>query len=232
MFSRSKDVPTGTTTSVRGYEPLARGGVSAGPILTGVVVAFGAMLLLSALIGGIIAALELAEPSTIDGGAVEVGIGAGIALVVAQFLAYMWGGYTAGRMARGAGAANGFLVPLVAIIVGAIVAAVVTGLGAETNFNMPFSDYQLPIEENNLVDWGVGIGIAALVAMFLGGLIGGAAGARWHTKLEREAFEEHHEGGVVLERPEEVDLRERSASDRATDQTAVAPRDGVTRTVR
>ena len=46
-------------------------------------------------------------------------------------------------------------------------------------------------EESNLVDIGTGIGIAVLVAMFFGSIIGGMLGARWHTKLERRAAERH-----------------------------------------
>ena len=50
--------------------------------------------------------------------------------MIAQFLSYMWGGYTAGRMGRGAGLVNGFLVPVVALIVAAVVAAAVLVIGA------------------------------------------------------------------------------------------------------
>jgi hypothetical protein len=167
--------------------PETRGGVAGGAVITGVVVAFGAMFLLSAVVGGVLVALGVTDTQVTQGEAVQAGIGAGIALVVAQFLSYLWGGYTAGRMARGAGVANGVLVPIVALLVAAGVAALVTALGADANLNLPFSDNRLPIEDANLVDWGVGIGIAALVAMFLGGIVGGAAGARWHTKLERDA---------------------------------------------
>ena len=41
-------------------QPRARGGLSIGGILTGVVVAFGAMFLLSAIIGGLLAVLGIA----------------------------------------------------------------------------------------------------------------------------------------------------------------------------
>lgn len=173
---------TNTTTV-----PETRGGVAGGAVITGVVVAFGAMFLLSAIVGGVLVALGATDADVTQGEAIDAGIGAGIALVVAQFLSYAWGGYTAGRMARGAGVANGVLVPIVALVVAGGVAALVTALGADANLNLPFSDNRLPIEDANLVDWGLGIGIAALVAMFLGGIVGGSSGARWHTKLERAA---------------------------------------------
>jgi len=164
--------------------------VAFGPILTGVVVAFGAMFILSALIGGVLAALGIAETDITRGEAIDAGIGAGIAFVVAQFLSYLWGGYTAGRMARGAGVVNGILVPVLALILGGLTAAAVASLGAEANVNLPFTQNRLPLENDYLVDWGVGIGIAALIAMFVGAAIGGGMGARWHTKLERNAHGE------------------------------------------
>ena len=168
----------------------ARGGVSGGAILTGVVVAFGAMFLLSALIGGILAALGVAETDITRGEAIDAGIGAGIAFVVAQLLSYMWGGYTAGRMGRGAGIANGVLVPVTAIVLALITGAIVTGLGATANLNLPFTENRLPLENDYLVNWGIGVAIASFIAMFVGAIIGGAMGARWHTKLETDVYGE------------------------------------------
>jgi hypothetical protein len=199
---------TTTATHTRSVDR-ARGGIGAGPILTGVVVAFGSMFLLSALVGGVIAALGFADANVTEGEAIDAGIGAGIALVVAQFLAYLWGGYAAGRMARGSGLANGLLVPLLALVVGVLVAAVASALGATANLNLPFTTNQLPVEEGNLVDWGVGVGIASVVAMFLGGALGGGMGVRWHSKLERSVAEEQTE--------REVDLRDKTTPTPATD---------------
>jgi hypothetical protein len=182
-------------------EPVeARGGVSGGAILTGVVVAFGAMLILTALIGAVLAALGVSETSISQGDAIDAGIGAGMALVVAQFLSYLWGGYTAGRMGRGAGIANGLLVPVVAILVAVLVGAVAAAVGATSNLNLPFTTNRLPLENDYLVNWSIGIGIASLVAMFLGGILGGILGARWHTKLERRVYEEDNvaTGGIPV----------------------------------
>jgi hypothetical protein len=186
-----------------------RGGVSAGAILTGVLVAFGAMFLLSGIVAGVLVALDVLEEGVESTRAIEVGVGAGIALVVTQLLAYLWGGYTAGRMGRGAGIGNGLAVPLVAILLALIIGAVVAALGATAQFNLPFSDTRLPVEDNFLIDLGVGVGIASLVAMFLGGAIGGAMGARWHTKLERRAEEEEIAQREAERR--EIDLRDREA---------------------
>lgn len=224
MFGRSRDHDETTvarTDRERVEVDNARGGVAFGPILTGVVVAFGAMFLMLALVGGVLATTGVA--SDLESNAVEAGLGAGMALVVAQFLSYLWGGYTAGRMGRGAGALNGLLVPLVAIVVAVIVGAIATGLGESANLNLPFTVNRLPLESDLLVDWGVAIGIASLVAMFLGGLIGGALGERWHTRLERRVYDEnvqvagsHTTTGTTAAGTREIDLRGHESETRST----------------
>ena len=169
----------------------ARGGISGAALITGVVVAFGAMFLLSALAGGVLTAAGITPDDVANAtGTIEAGVGAGVVLVIAQFLAYLWGGYTAGRMARGAGVLNGLLVPLIAIVIAVLVGAVVASLGATANLNLPYSTNRLPLEDNYLIDWGTPIAIAALAAMFVGGGLGGGLGAAWHTRLERTRADE------------------------------------------
>jgi hypothetical protein len=169
----------------------ARGGFSFGSVLSGVVVAFGAFIVLAALIGGIFAATGIADGGISTTEAANAGLGAAIGLVIAQFLAYMWGGYTAGRMARGSGVLNGLLVPIFAIILAALVGAVATALWTNAGGEPPDTT-ALPVPLSELSEIGTYAGIGALVAMLLGGALGGAMGARWHTKLE------DHEREVAL----------------------------------
>lgn len=114
-------------------------------------------------------------------------MGVGIGLLLAQFLSYLWGGYTAGRMARGSGTANGVLVPIAALvfvaILGTIIAAV-TGAAAELD---PSDVQQLPLPLSRLTDIGTAVGVGLLLAMLGGGALGGWLGARWHTELENRA---------------------------------------------
>ena len=185
MLWRRKEV-------VHDREPLpVKGGVSFGAILTGVLVAFGALLLLSALIAGGLIAWEIETDELVADAGLEVGLGIAAVMVAAQFISYLWGGYAAGRMARGAGAANGILVPFLALILAALVGAVVAALGTDVQFGPPFTETRLPVSDDLIVDWGLGVGIASLIAMFLGGVIGGIAGARWHRQLEHDALVEH-----------------------------------------
>lgn len=191
--------------------PIARGGVSFWSILTGAVVALGAMVLLSAITAGVLDATGTSPEELTSGDVVEAGIVAGIVFVVAQFLSYLWGGYTAGRMARGAGALNGLLVPIVALLL-VVLAGAIAGLmiGGDVSWNLPWSTNQLPFSTDNAVDYGVPVGIAALVAMLLGGILGGILGSNWHNKLERRAVADR----VTDDERRDAEIRGRSAAER------------------
>ena len=161
-----------------------RGGVSFWSVLSGVLVAFGAFIVLSAIIGAILAATGIAEGGIQTSEATTAGLAAGIGLVVAQFLSYLWGGYTAGRMARGSGFMNGLLVPIVALVFVAILGAILAAVTGTSPDAAAAQAQSLPLPLASLSEIGTGVGIGALVAMLLGGLLGGKMGARWHTKLE------------------------------------------------
>jgi hypothetical protein len=186
------DVVTRRPVTERTAAPVAvdraRGGFSAGSVITGVLVAFGSFIVLSALIGAIMAALGMTEGTINAADARNATIGAGIGLVLAQFLAYLWGGYTAGRMARGAGLLNGMLVPIVAIVLVALLGAIVAAVAGNINVQAETANVeaQLPLPLSDLADIGTGVGIGVLVAMLLGGGLGGHLGSRWHTKLEND----------------------------------------------
>lgn len=166
-----------------------RGGISLGSILTGMAVALGAMFLLTALIGGIAFAMDLADVQ-VNATAEQIGWGVGIALVLAMFLAYLWGGYSAGRMARGAGLLNGVLVPVAALLLTGLVALIVWAVGAEVRIAAPFTPVQIPVDQDLAVTFGTVLGIASLVAMFGGAALGGWLGSRWHDKLEATVVDE------------------------------------------
>ena len=164
----------------------ARGGVSFWSVLSGVLVAFGAFIVLTAIIGAFLAASGVAEGGIQSGQATEAGLAVVIGLIVAQFLAYLWGGYTAGRMARGSGVLNGLLVPILALVFVAVLGAIIAGVtGMSPDAAAADVDsMSLPLPLSDLSELATGLGIGLLVAMLLGGALGGAMGSRWHTKLE------------------------------------------------
>lgn len=165
--------------------PIARirGGVSPWSIVTGLLVTYGAVLVLSALFGSLYAAMGVTEGGLTAAQAEAAVWGTLAGLFFIQFLGYMWGGYTAGRMARGTGWVNGIMVAVAAValvmILGAIVAAT-TAVPLEQIFPVPLGDAGMIA---------TGVGISLLVAALAGGALGGAVGARWHTRLEDSALE-------------------------------------------
>jgi len=198
--TEQRDVPAASTVDAAPTARIpvavdrARGGFSLWSVLSGVLVAIGAFIVISAIVGGILAATGIAEGGIQTNDLTEASIGVGIGLVVAQFLAFLWGGYTAGRMARGSGVLNGILVPVVTIILIGILGAIVAALiDADLQGN---TAQELPLPLNTAQDIGTGVGIGLLVAALLGGSLGGWLGARWHTKLENDESAVHRDAAL------------------------------------
>lgn len=215
MFGK-KDKNDGTDTEVNRREiTIARGGIAPWAILTGVVVAYGAFSLIFAIVGGAFAASGV-EADELTSASREIGIGVAIGALVSWFLAFLWGGYTAGRMGRGAGILNGILVPILFLVIGGIVAALVAAFGETANLQLPFTQNQLPIRGSELYEYSIAFSIAILAAMLIGGILGGGMGQRWHKKLERRTLhdEEQRVEGQRQSQAQSstgtVDLRDRS----------------------
>jgi hypothetical protein len=94
-------------------------------------------------------------------------------------------------MARGAGAINGLLVAVFAIVLVAILGAIAGVFAGDVTSVDPAQVQQLlPLPLGRVRDIGTITGIGLLVAMLVGGTLGGALGARWHTKLENREIAE------------------------------------------
>lgn len=113
-----------------------------------------------------------------------IGISAAIASLVALFIAYIIGGYTAGRMARFDGAKNGIGVVVWTIIVAAVLGAGGTALG--TRFNVA-SQLHLKLNSGTMTTAGLLALVVAIVVMLLGAVLGGVMGERYHRKIDRDA---------------------------------------------
>ena len=220
MFGRNKTTRVEPTTEVREVHerPIAaRGGVSLGTIITGGLVAIGAFFLLSSIVGAVLSQTGVTPQELARGDEVDAGIAGAVALLVAWFLSFIWGGYTAGRMGRGSGFLNGLLVPFAVIALAAAVGAVAWALGASEGWTLPSPTQQLQVEgEFTSVDYGLGLAAITLGVMFFGSVVGGIFGARWHTKLERKVELERNEA-LTDERAastREVDLRDRETERR------------------
>ncbi len=137
----------------------------------------------AAIVGGVGYQMD-APVSGDDPTSQKLGIGGLIGGLVALFLGYLVGGYTAGRMARFDGVKNG-----IGVVIWTIVMAIVLGvLGAVlgNEFDLP-QRLRLNIDRQTLTTAGVISLVVTLVVMLAGAVLGGKLGAGYHRKIDRAA---------------------------------------------
>lgn len=202
------------------------GQVSLLSVLAGTLVALASFAVLLGIAAGILSAIGIDTADLTSNDWEQLGIGGGIVAALVLFLSYLFGGYIAGRMARRAGALNGGLVFLVAILLGLAVALVV---GSQTDTEAVAENLRVlgvPTSGSEYGDIGTVAGIAALLAMLGGSVLGGVLGERWHGKLARRALDPDigPEASARREMNEAADRRRQTEVSRpwATGQTATA----------
>jgi len=173
------------------------GGIKWGAAFFGWLSANGLAVLLIALLSAAGVAIGLTEgiPSVdeaVDSAgdqADTIGIVGGIVLLVILFLAYLAGGYVAGRMARFDGARQGIAVWVIGILV--VLALAVAGLvfGSEYNVLQQLNLPRIPIDEGTATTGGIIALVAVLLVTLLGAILGGKLGDRFHRKVDRAGFD-------------------------------------------
>jgi hypothetical protein len=185
-------VRRGTAREAVAAQRAVFGGISWGAAFFGWLSANGLAVLLIALLSAAGVALGLARGvDTADEAAAQaetLGIGGGIAILVVLFLAYLAGGYVAGRMARFDGARQGVAVWLIGLLVVLVLAAAGAILGAQYNVLQQLNLPRIPIDEGTATTAGVVTLVAILLVTLLGALIGGTVGERYHRKVDRAGF--------------------------------------------
>jgi phosphotransferase system glucose/maltose/N-acetylglucosamine-specific IIC component len=155
-------------------------------VLAGVLVAYGAFVLLAALVGAVAVAVGLdTELSSNDWA--TLGRGSAVTVTVVAFVAYLFGGYVAGRMARRAGLVNGLAVFVLALVVAVVVGAIVASQTDTEAIQANLRSLGLPVTGTEWARIGTAAGIGTLVGMLVGAGIGGVVGERWHGELVRWA---------------------------------------------
>jgi hypothetical protein len=158
------------------------GRVSFVAVITGVLVAFGAIFLLAVLVGVVLVGNGVGPADYLRDGALRTRLATAAVLVMVPFFAYFWAGYTAGRMGGPRrGAVNGALVAILATAAGAAMALAVRESG--TRLDLSFVEIRFPAGQTDLLGLGAGLGIAVLGATLIGGILGGAVGSRWHRRI-------------------------------------------------
>jgi hypothetical protein len=179
---------TGSSSDAISEEYYRRGGVSLGGAATGTMVAIASTLGLTLWGAAVLDAQGYDLHEALRGELSWTSAGVGIGFVTAVFLSFLWGGYAAGRMGVEAGAINGLLVGVFALLVGAAAAYVAIGLLDADAVDLPLGIGSLPLDAN-FTGPGFGFVGAILVAMIGGAIWGGVNGSRWHLRVEDDSEE-------------------------------------------
>ena len=164
------------------------GGMKFGACFFGWLTATGTAVLLTALLTAAGAALGLGQEVTAAQATSDpqtIGLVGGIALLVVVLIAYLAGGYVAGRMARFNGVKQGVGVWLWAIIVAVVVAVLSLIAGSQFNLLANLNGFpRIPIDEGTLTTGGIIAAIALVAAALVGAILGGLAGMRFHRRVD------------------------------------------------
>ena len=163
------------------------GGFSISSVLAGVLVSYGAFAILAGLAA---AALDAFGDNTdLSSDWERLGTTGGLVVAGVLFLAYLFGGYVAGRMARRNGLAHGAGVLVLGIVVVTAVAALARRSADPDTIASNLRSLGIPTTADEYGQAGTVAGIASLVAVVVGSLLGGALGERWHARLFARAVD-------------------------------------------
>lgn len=164
------------------------GGLNIGAAFFGWLVAIAIAILLTSIVGAVLAAVgsnAKITRSEAERTAGTIGVAAGIVLLVVLALAYYTGGYVAGRMSRFDGAKQGIGVWVIGLVVTIVALALGAIFGAQYNIldrvNLP----RIPISTSELGWGGIITAIAVIVLTLLAAALGGVVGHRYHNRVDR-----------------------------------------------
>jgi hypothetical protein len=168
------------------------GGMKFGAGFFGWLTATGTAVLLTGLLTAVglgVGSQQDLTPAQVGGGPRTLGVAGAIVLLVVILVAYYCGGYVAGRMARFNGFKQGVGVWLWSLV--AAVVVTVLSLVAGDRFNVLSSVNSLPslpVSGNALTTAAIVSAIVVIVAAFVGAVLGGLAGMRYHRRIDRATF--------------------------------------------
>jgi hypothetical protein len=187
---RADDGSTTRTERVVEPGPTAHerfGGMNWGAAFFGWMVAVGMTVLLTGLIGAVVAAVDQNTSITQDDAeqaAGSISLVAAIVLLVVLTLGYYAGGYVAGRMSRFDGGRQGLGVWFLGLLVTALAVALGVAFGAQYDVLDRVDLPRLPIPTDQVTSGGVITAVAVLVVTALAAMAGGTVGRRYHAKVD------------------------------------------------
>ena len=166
------------------------GGLNLGAAFFGWLVAIAIAILLTSVIGAVLAGIGSTTTITQSDAQREagtIGVAAGVVLLLVLVIGYYTGGYVAGRMSRFDGARQGMGVWLIGLVVTIVAIGLGALFGAEYNILDRVSLPRIPVSTDQL-GWGAAItGIAVVLLTLLAAMLGGKVGHRYHDRVDRAA---------------------------------------------
>lgn len=172
---------TPVTADVGVEEARARfGGVDIPATLAGALAALGTAVLLAGILAGV---GTYGYQLGIDNAEEKLTAGGLIGGLVTLFLAFLVGGWVAGRVARYDGGRNGLLTAVWFLLLAAITAGLGAWAGDEYDV---FRNVNLPqwFDRDALTGAAIGTGLLALAVMLGAGYLGGRLGERYHREAD------------------------------------------------
>ncbi|GAA2080613.1 hypothetical protein GCM10009821_21300 [Aeromicrobium halocynthiae] len=164
------------------------GGQNIGAAFFGWIVAMGVAILLAGIIGAVLTAVGSdigVTQSEAEREAGTIAVATAVVALLVLGLAYLAGGYVAGRMSRFDGARQGLgvwgiglLVTIVSVGLGAIFGATYDVLA---RVDLP----RLPLSGEQLTGGSIVAALVVLAVTLLGALAGGVLGQRYHRRVDR-----------------------------------------------
>jgi hypothetical protein len=164
------------------------GSISWVSVLGGTCAAYGLAAAVLAIAGGV-AVLIHGGSNFSDLSPYTFKVTTGIIVALVLFLAFLFGGYVAGRMARRSGVTNGLGVFVLGVILAVGIGVWVREAGGGPSLAKTLRDVGAPTTWHQWRAEGVLFGIITLAAMLIASIIGGASSERWHTMLSKRALD-------------------------------------------
>jgi hypothetical protein len=156
------------------------GGVDVPATVAGALAALGTAALLAGILAGAgTYGYQLGRDNVTE----ELTVGGLAGGLVTLFIAFLVGGWVAGRVARYDGGRNGVLTVLWFVLLAAAAAAIAAVAGKEYD---AFRNVNLPqwFDRDALTGAAIATGLLALAVMLLAGWIGGRLGERYHRRAD------------------------------------------------
>jgi MFS family permease len=182
-------VPHSDTAPVYTETPKERyGGFTFSAAFFGWLIAVALTILLAGIVGA--GATAAGTTLNITQGEAEqqadtLGLAGAIALLVILMIAYFAGGYVAGRMSRFDGGRQGLGVWVLGLLVTILVAVLGAVFGTQYDVFQRVNLPTVPVPTNTLTVGGVITLIAVVLGTLVAAMVGGKAGQRYHTKIDR-----------------------------------------------